>query len=136
MLFRSTNRSGRQTEYRTAEISCSGFKTNYLSAYPNNEYTAEMYRVLGDADYHFGKYHEAMGAFEKYLANNQEGAPRRDALYMLGLSYYHSGVYTPNNRFIILHRLFLSYLEISVCFLGAGSFLQDSGYLTLIPSIK
>ena len=23
---------------------------NYLSAYPNNEYTAEMYRVLGDAD--------------------------------------------------------------------------------------
>lgn len=67
---------------------------NYLSAYPNNEYTAEMYRVLGDADYHFGKYHEAMGAFEKYLANNQEEAPRRDALYMLGLSYYHSGVYT------------------------------------------
>ena len=67
---------------------------NYLSAYPNNEYTAEMYRVLGDADYHFGKYHEAMGAFEKYLANNKEEAPRRDALYMLGLSYYHSGVYT------------------------------------------
>lgn len=41
-----------------------------------------------------GKYHEAMGAFEKYLANNKEEAPRRDALYMLGLSYYHSGVYT------------------------------------------
>ena len=49
---------------------------NYLSAYPNNEYTAEMYRVLGDADYHFGKYHEAMGAFEKYLANNKEEAPK------------------------------------------------------------
>ena len=41
-----------------------------------------------------------------------------------------------DNRFIILHRLFLSYLEISVCFLGAGSSLQYSGYLTLIPSIK
>ena len=48
---------------------------NYLSAYPNNEYTAEMYRVLGDADYHFGKYHEAMEAFEKYLENNKEAAP-------------------------------------------------------------
>ena len=41
-----------------------------------------------------------------------------------------------DNRFIILHRFFLSYLEISVCFLGAGSSLQYSGYLTLIPSIK
>lgn len=67
---------------------------NYLSAYPNNEYTAEMYRVLGDADYHFGKYHEAMEAFEKYLENNKEAAPRRDALYMLGLSYYNCGVYS------------------------------------------
>ena len=67
---------------------------NYLSAYPDNEYTAEMYRVLGDADYHFGKYHEAMEAFEKYLENNKEAAPRRDALYMLGLSYYNCGVYS------------------------------------------
>ena len=53
-----------------------------------------MYRVLGDADYHFGKYHEAMEAFEKYLENNKEAAPRRDALYMLGLSYYNCGVYS------------------------------------------
>lgn len=67
---------------------------NYLSAYPDNKYTDQMYRVLGVADYHFGKYHEATEAFEKYLDNNKEEAPRRDALYMLGLSYYHSGVYS------------------------------------------
>lgn len=67
---------------------------NYLSAYPNNEYTGEMYRVLGVADYHYGKYQDAMQAFEKYLENNKSEAPRRDALYMLGLSYYHTRVYS------------------------------------------
>ena len=35
---------------------------NYLSAYPNNEHAAEMYRILGDAYYHFGQYHQAVEA--------------------------------------------------------------------------
>ena len=59
---------------------------NYLSAYPNNEHAAEMYRILGDAYYHFGQYHQAVEAFNNYL-NKDRSAPRRDALYMLGLSY-------------------------------------------------
>ena len=56
---------------------------NYLSAYPNNEHAAEMYRILGDAYYHFGQYHQAVEAFNNYL-NKDHSAPRRDALYMLG----------------------------------------------------
>lgn len=67
---------------------------NYLSAYPNQTYTAEMYRVLGTAEYHFGKYHEAMKSFGEYLKSNPESAGRRDALYMLGMSCYHCAVYS------------------------------------------
>ena len=65
---------------------------NYLSAYPQNEHAAEMYRILGDASYHFRKYHEAINAFERYL--ERDASPRRDALYMLGLSYFQTGVYS------------------------------------------
>lgn len=65
---------------------------NYLSAYPQNEHAAEMYRILGDASYHFRKYHEAINAFESYL--ERDASPRRDALYMLGLSYFQTGVYS------------------------------------------
>ncbi|WP_291528257.1 tetratricopeptide repeat protein [Bacteroides sp. UBA939] len=67
---------------------------NYLSTYPNDEYAAEMYRILGSAGYHSGKYQEAIAAFEKYVGNDEAPTLRRDALYMLGLSYYHNGVYT------------------------------------------
>ena len=66
---------------------------NYLSAYPNNEHTAEMYRILGDAYYHFGQYHQAVESFNEYL-DKDHSAPRRDALYMLGLSYYQTKVYS------------------------------------------
>ena len=66
---------------------------NYLSAYPNNEHAAEMYRILGDAYYHFGQYHQAVEAFNNYL-NKDRSAPRRDALYMVGLSYYQTKVYS------------------------------------------
>ena len=61
---------------------------NYLSAYPQETYAGEMYRIQGTADYHYGRYHEAVKAFEKYLENNAEPAHRRDALYMLGMSCY------------------------------------------------
>lgn len=65
---------------------------NYLSAYPQNEHAAEMYRILGDAYYHFGRYHDAITAFNSYL--ERDSSPRRDALYMLGLSYFQTGVYS------------------------------------------
>lgn len=66
---------------------------NYLSAYPRNEHAAEMYRILGDAYYHFGDYQKAVDAFNHYL-DREHSAPRRDALYMLGLSYYQTKVYS------------------------------------------
>ena len=65
---------------------------NYLSAYPQNEHAAEMYRILGDAYYHFGDYHKAVASFRNYL--EKENTPRRDALYMLGLSYFQTGVFS------------------------------------------
>lgn len=65
---------------------------NYLSAYPQNEHAAEMYRILGDAYYHLRDYHKAVAAFANYL--ERDSVPRRDALYMLGLSYFQTGVYS------------------------------------------
>lgn len=65
---------------------------NYLSAYPQNEHAAEMYRILGDAYYHTRDYHKAVAAFTNYL--ERDNASRRDALYMLGLSYFQTGVYS------------------------------------------
>lgn len=67
---------------------------NYLSAHPDNEHTAEMYRILGDAYYHFGNYQQAVDAFNTYLSKNRASTPRRDALYMQGISYFQTGVYS------------------------------------------
>lgn len=69
---------------------------NFLSAYSSGESyraTAQMSRVIGTAEYHFGKYHEAMEHFDTYLEHN-DGTPRRDALYMWGMSCYQCDVYT------------------------------------------
>ena len=67
---------------------------NYLSHWPDETYAAEMYRITGTAAYHYGKYHDAMNAFAQYLAENTESSPRRDALYMQGLSCYHCGAFS------------------------------------------
>ena len=79
-----------KNNYDKAEI----VAQNYLSAYPGQEYAGEMYRIQGTADYRFGKYHEAVKAFDRYLQDNAEPTPRRDALYMLGMSCYRTGVYS------------------------------------------
>lgn len=65
---------------------------NYLSTYPQQEHTAQMYRILGDAYYHYNQYQKAVEAFQNYL--QRDNTPRRDALYMLGLSYYQTSVYS------------------------------------------
>lgn len=81
-------------QYDKAEI----VAQNALSAHPDGlsyTHTAELNRILGTAEYHFGKYHEAIKSFEQYLEHNAESAThRRDALYMLGMSYYQCGVYS------------------------------------------
>ena len=73
-------------QYDKAEI----VAQNYLSAYPNNEYTTEMYRILGEADYYLRKYADAIKALDYYVSRTNQ--PRRDALYMLGMAYYQTGV--------------------------------------------
>ena len=65
----------------------------YLSDYPDNAHAAEMRRVLGEVAYHAGHYAQAVPELEKYVAA-ASAAPRRDALYMLGISYYETGVYS------------------------------------------
>lgn len=67
---------------------------NYLSAYPDQAYAGEMYRVQGTADYYFKKYHEAMRAFEKYFQSKSSLDRRRDAYYLLGMSYYQCQAYS------------------------------------------
>lgn len=65
---------------------------NYLSAYPRNEHTPEMYRILGMSQYYLGKYTEAAQTLHQYV--NAERKPRRDVLYLLGMSYYQTKVFS------------------------------------------
>lgn len=67
------------------------------AAYPDRlsrKHAAEMYRILGTAEYHSGKYQEATKSFDRYLEYDGEPAHRRDALYMLGISRYRCGAYS------------------------------------------
>ncbi len=75
-------------QYDKAEI----VAQNYLSAYPSEKHASEMQRVLGTAQYHFGKYQEAMASLEKYAASTER--PRRDASYLQGMACYRCGVYS------------------------------------------
>ena len=74
-------------DYKKAESTA----RDYLSAYPNQSYANEMYRIIGASAYHTGRYREAMKAFEQ---SGTEKHTRRDALYMYGMTCYHLGVYT------------------------------------------
>ena len=76
--------------YEKAEV----VAQNYLSAYSRQSHTAEMKRILGTVAYHRANYQGAISLFEEYLADNAEATGRRDALYMLGLSYYRCGMFT------------------------------------------
>ncbi|MDR0895845.1 MAG: tetratricopeptide repeat protein [Prevotellaceae bacterium] len=66
---------------------------SYLSGYKDNEYTGEMRRILGEVNYYYGKYREAMRYLEAYIEAPTTTTPRRDALYMLGVSYHYCDVY-------------------------------------------
>ncbi|WP_018108868.1 tetratricopeptide repeat protein [Bacteroides propionicifaciens] len=64
----------------------------YLTQYPRNKYSAEMYRILAESNYQFAQYNRAIQAFEKYLASGSKLG--RGSAYMLGMSYYNTGVYS------------------------------------------
>ena len=63
---------------------------SYLTTYPHSEYSIEMYRIAGEAAFQLRKYSEAINDIDHYIAKSSQ--PRRDALYMLGMAYYQTGV--------------------------------------------
>ena len=75
-------------QYAKAEEVANG----YLEKYKSNEHTAQMYRIKGAVNYHLDQPKAAADALKSYLQLNSE-KPRRDALYMLGLSCYNAGLY-------------------------------------------
>lgn len=60
---------------------------SYLKRYNHQEYVAQMHRIKGAVCYLREQSQAAADNFKRYLQLNEE-APRRDALYMLGLSCY------------------------------------------------
>jgi len=88
--------------YYVAEISlkqrkyaeAAALAKDYLQAFPNAEHEAEMHRIIGTASYEEGNFQDAMNQLEQYATGIEEGTARRDALYMLGLSYYKNQVYS------------------------------------------
>lgn len=100
LKLQNSSKYKKLSPYYTAEIylikkqyaEAGNIAQNYLSNFPQSQYTAEMHRILGEVYYYSGEYHKAANAFEGYL--NTETAPRRDALYMLGLSYYRTNVFS------------------------------------------
>ncbi|KAA6308459.1 Outer membrane protein assembly factor BamD, partial [termite gut metagenome] len=65
---------------------------SYLATYPQNAYTAEMYRILEEAYYRKKEPLKAVTAFEEYT--KRESSLRRTAFYLAGLSYYQLEVYS------------------------------------------
>ncbi len=74
--------------YDKAEIVAEG----YLTSWPDNEYRAEIHRILGEAAYYMQKYPRAVSELESYM--QLKARPKREALYALGMAYYETGAYS------------------------------------------
>ncbi len=66
---------------------------NALSAYPNHPKNAELHRILGQVNYIYQRYPKSITEFETYLKETTD-SPQRNALYMLGMAYYQTQVYS------------------------------------------
>ena len=64
----------------------------YLTDYPNNPHTPDMYRILGESHFQFEQYNKTIEYLGKYLATGAK--LNSGAAYMLGMSYYNTGVYS------------------------------------------
>ncbi len=64
---------------------------NYLSAYPNNQNSAEIYRILGNSYYRQGNINNSISNYEKYLAS--ESKPFAEDMLQLGTAYTKTGDY-------------------------------------------
>ena len=79
-----------QQQYAEAE----SLARNFLNSYPGSAQEAEMHRILGSSAYQQGNFTEAMTQLETYANGVSEENARRDALYMLGLSYFRNNVFS------------------------------------------
>lgn len=77
-----------QKNYDKSEI----VAQNYLSAYSGNADIARMQRILGESEYGMGRYAAAIGPLTEYLRSIN--SPQRSVLYQLGMSYFHTRVYS------------------------------------------
>lgn len=59
--------------------------TNYLNSYPDNNNSAEIYRILGNSYYRSGNTNESISYYEKYL--NKTDKPFREDMFQLGTAY-------------------------------------------------
>ena len=64
---------------------------NYLSAYPNNQNSAEVYRILGNSYYRQGNINSSISNYEKCLAS--ESKPFAEDMLQLGTAYTQIGDY-------------------------------------------
>lgn len=65
---------------------------NYLYAYPNNQNSPEIYRILGNSYYRQGDIESAITNYERYLAS--ESKPFAEDMLQLGVAYTQTGDYT------------------------------------------
>jgi TolA-binding protein len=75
-------------EYSAAKQTAS----SYLAQHAGNANAAEMQRIYGEASYKTGDYYAAENGLGQYVSSVTPA--RRDALYMLGMSYYNTNVYS------------------------------------------
>ena len=70
----------------------------YLTQYPNHAQSAEMHRIYAESSYQYAQYARAIRHFEEYINNGKMLS--RGSAYMLGMSYYNTGVYSKAVKYL------------------------------------
>lgn len=83
-----------QKRYKEAEQEA----RNCLAAQRTNEHKYELKRILGGACYGQGQLNEAQNALEAYV--QATATPDRNALYQLGMCYFHNHAYQRANNML------------------------------------
>lgn len=99
-LLQEDTEWGRLSDYYVTEIQlrtgnyeeAESVARNFLKRYPNDEHVTEMKRMLGESLYRKGNFAGAAQYLADYCSETPDS--RRDADYMLGMAYFHTGVYS------------------------------------------
>lgn len=98
--LRSSKKYGKYVPYFIADIAlvkgdlvkADREARSYLASYPNQEYAADMHRILGEIAYLKEDFRTAIVELEEYV--KQTNTVSRNANYMLGIAYYQTAVYS------------------------------------------